>query len=138
MKPISVTVRLKTAIRGEDTILSTYGGLLRVKEGEWQISYTEEAEGARSSTLLTLKEDRITLKKQGASCFSTVFLVGEEHRSLYSVGPLALDAVTRTHSLAVSSSGELPSAAWSYELTLGGETRSFSITLSLTNREVEE
>ena len=136
MKPLSVTVRLTTVIVGEDTITSSFSGVLRKSGHGWQISYTEDTEGGRASTLLTVEEGRITLEKRGATCFSTVFCVGEEHASLYSVGGLSFDALTKTHALTVSEEGGLPSAAFSYDLSLGGEVRRFSLTLSLTAREV--
>ncbi len=138
MKPLAVTVNLTTAIVGEDTITSTFFGVLRTHGTGWQISYTEESESGRSSTLLSVEGDRIALEKRGTVYFSTVFRVGKEHTSLYSVGGLAFDAVTKTLALSVKEEGGLPSLAWSYDLTLGGEARHFSLSLSLTPREVEK
>ncbi len=137
MKPLAVTVRLTTEIVGEDTITSTFFGVLRTHGTGWQLSYTEESESGKSSTLLTIEKGSIMLKKQGASYFSTVFEVGKEHASIYSLGGLMLDAVTKTHALSVKEQGGLPSLAWCYDLTLGGEERRFSLTLSLSRREVE-
>ncbi len=135
MKPLAVTVRLMTEILGEDTITSSFSGVLRAHGEGWQISYTEESEGGRSSTLLTVGEDRISLEKRGAVYFSTVFKVGEEHTSLYSLGGLSFDAMTKTLALAVTERNGLPALDWSYDLVLGGEGRRFHLSLFLEGRD---
>ena len=135
MKPLAVTVRLTTEILGEDTIASSFSGVLRAHGDGWQISYTEESESGRSSTLLTASGDRIALEKRGAVYFSTVFKVGEEHLSLYSLGGLSFDASTKTLALAVTERNGLPALDWSYDLVLGGEGRRFHLSLFLEGRD---
>ena len=137
MEPFAVTVRIETAIAGEDTVTARYDGLLRARGEALLLSYTEESEGVRTSTLLTLEEGRMTLVRRGGVDFSTVYEVGSPHASRYSLGGLSFDALTETVSLVIERGVSLPRARCVYDLTLGGETRRFSLSLITERRRGE-
>ena len=137
MDPMKVTVIMTSTVEGEGTTVTRYDGLLRVEGDTVKISYTEEEGGARTSTLLTLEEGRMTLVRRGGVDFSTVYEVGSPHASRYSLGGLSFDALTETVSLVIERGVSLPRARCVYDLTLGGETRRFSLSL-ITERRREE
>ena len=138
MEPVAVTVKLTTAIEGEDTITASYDGLLRVQGSCLTISYTEENEGVRTSTLLTVGDGEMSLTRRGGVTFSTVYRVGAPFASRYSVGGISFDALTETESLTVLHGVTLPSVDCVYDLTLGGEKRRFSLSLRTLPREVKK
>lgn len=135
MEPFAVTVRIETAIAGEETVTARYDGLLRVRGEALLLSYTEENEGVRTSTLLTIEEGRVSLVRRGGVEFSTVYEVGTPHSSRYTLGGLSFDALTETVSLTVQRGACLPRVLCVYDLTLGGETRRFSLSLVTEGRE---
>ena len=134
MEPLAVTVRIETAIAGEDTVTARYDGLLRARGDALLLSYTEEEEGVRTSTLLTLEEGRVSLVRRGGVEFSTVYQMGVPHASRYSLGGLTFDALTETVSLTIARGACLPRVRCVYDLTLGGETRRFSLSLITEGR----
>ena len=137
MEPIAVKVELVTAIEGEDTVTASYDGLLRVKSDMLLLSYTEEQEGVRTSTLLTIGERSVSLTRRGGVSFFTVYEPGRAFSSRYSLGGLSFDALTETLSLSVLRGAALPSVDCVYDLTLGGEKRRFSLSLRTLPREAE-
>lgn len=137
MEPLAVTVRIETAIAGEETVSARYDGLLRARGEALLLSYTEEAEGVRTSTLLTIEEDKVSLVRRGGVEFSTVYRVGVPHASRYSLGGLSFDALTETVSLTVTRGVCLPRVLCVYDLTLGGERRRFSLSLITEKRRAE-
>ena len=138
MEPLAVTVRIETAIVGEETVSVRYDGLLRVRGDSLLLSYTEEQEGVRTSTLLTVEEGRVTLVRRGGVEFSTVYEVGVPHASRYTLGDLSFDALTETVSLTVQHGACLPRISCVYDLTLGGERRRFSLVLVTEGREAKK
>lgn len=135
MEPVAVTVKLTTVIEGEDTVTASYDGLLRVVGDRVTLSYTEEADGARTSTLLSIGESDLMLTRRGAVFFFTVYRVGRPYSSRYSLGGLSFDALTETVSLEILRGAALPAVDCVYDLTLGGEKRRFSLSLRTLPRE---
>lgn len=136
MEPISVTVIMTSAVEDEGTTVTKYDGLLRVEGGLARISYTEEADGARTSTLLTVGRGEVVLVRRGAVNFSTVYRVGHTHASLYSLGGLKFDAEVATERLSIPPSA-LPAFDCDYTLTLGGEARRFAISMRLERSDAK-
>ena len=134
MKSINVTVIMTSTVEDEGTIVTKYDGLLRVADGVAKISYTEEQDGARTSTLLTVGEGEVSLVRRGAVSFSTLYRTGCTHRSLYSLAGLSFDAEVVTERLTLPPS-PLPAFDCVYTLTLGGEARRFALSLRLEKKE---
>lgn len=134
MEALNVTVIMTSVIEDEGTTVTRYDGLLRVADGVARISYTEEDNGARTSTLLTVGRGEVTLVRRGAVNFSTVYRKGYTHRSLYSLGGLSFDAEVATEQLSVLPTAR-PAFDCVYCLTLGGEARRFALSLRLEERE---
>ena len=65
MDAIPVTVTVMTAIEDEGTTVTHYDGLLRYTKGGARLSYTEEEEGVRTSTLLAIEGDSVSLVRRG-------------------------------------------------------------------------
>lgn len=133
MEPISVTITMTSTVSDEGTTVSRYDGLLRVEGGVTKISYTEEEDGARTSTLLTIGAGEVALVRRGAVSFDTVYREGYTHRSLYSLGGLRFDAEVATERLTLLPAA-LPAFDCLYTLTLGGEARRFALSLRLAKR----
>ena len=133
MESLNVTVTVTSTVTDEGTTVSHYDGLLRVEGGIARISYTEEEDGARTSTLITLGAGEVTLVRRGAVTFNTVYRAGYTHRSLYSLGGLKFDAEVLTERLTLLPAA-LPAFDCTYTLTLGGEARRFTLSLRLTER----
>lgn len=135
MEQLPVTVRLTTAIEGEDTVAASYDGLLRTRGNALLLSYTEENEGVSTATLLVIDEERMSLTRRGGVTFFTVYEPGRSFRSHYSLGGLTFDALTETESLTVLRGATLPAVDCTYQLTLGGEKRRFSLSLRVLPKE---
>ncbi len=135
MEVKAVTIHIATAVGGEDTIRASYSGLLRRQGNTLLLSYTEEDGGAKTSTLLTLDEGRITLTRRGAVEFSAVYELGLTHSSLYKTAGLSFPAITETESLTLLHGAAYPAAEWVYSLTLGGEKRRFTLSLRTEGRQ---
>ena len=137
MEGLAVTVRLTTAIEGEDTIAAAYDGLFRIRGDAMQISYSEEEEGVRTATLLSLTGDTLTLSRRGGVEFTAVFRMGEPYRTVYRLGGLSFPALVTTEALSVLHGAALPAVDCRYVLDLGGEARRFSLSLRLERKENE-
>ena len=137
MEALAVTVHLVTAIEGEDTITADYSGLFRMRGDALQISYSEEEEGVRTATLLSLTGDRLTLSRHGGVDFTAVFCVGEPYRTVYRLGGLSFPALVTTEALHVLHGATLPAVDCTYVLDLGGEARRFSLSLRLEKKEAQ-
>ncbi len=136
MSERKVKIALVTAIEGEDTVTASYDGLLRVVGGGTSLTYTETGEGGITTTRLLIERRRMSLLRSGAVSFRTVYEVGKPYRSAYRLGGMALDALTETEALTVLAAAVLPAVDCSYRLTLGGETRRFSLSLRVSEGEV--
>ncbi len=130
-KPVTVTVT--TAARGEDTISLSYDGLLRVAADGARISYTEVEDGQRTSTLITLTKEKMTIARRGAVDFTARYEVGVPCTSVYRLGGMAFDAHIVTEALTCPPAA-LPAADCIYRLTLGGEERQLTLSLRLSER----
>lgn len=135
MEAIPVTVTLTTAVEDEGVTVTRYDGLLRYTREGVRLSYTEEDGGVRTSTLLSLSHDTVSLTRRGGVDFSTVYKAGATHRSLYSSGGLRLDATVTTEELTLLSGLSLPAFTCTYTLTLGGVARRFILSMQLAKRE---
>ena len=135
MEAIPVTVTLMTAIEDEGTTVTKYDGLLRYTKGGAHLSYTEVEEGVRTSTLLLIGNDSVSLTRRGGVEFSTVYRAGTTHRSLYASTGLRLDAAVTTESLTVIRGLALPAFTCAYTLSLGGVDRRFILSLQMAKRE---
>ena len=129
----AVTVSLTTAIVGEDTVTAVYDGLLRVVGDGVRITYTELAEdGARTSTMIALREGEMELVRRGAVSFSAIYAEGRPHTTEYRLGGMSFDAAIVTERLSILRASALPAVDCTYRLTLGGEEREFSLSLRLS------
>ena len=135
----AVTVTLTTAITGEDTVTAVYDGLLRVVGDGVRISYTELSEdGARTSTMIALREGKMELLRRGAVSFSAVYAEGCPYTTEYRIGGMAFDATVVTERLSILRASALPAVDCTYRLTLGGEEREFSLSLRLSRKGDEK
>ena len=134
MESLNVSITMTSTVSDEGTTVTKYDGLLRIEGGMAKISYTEEQDGARTSTLLTVGGGEVTLVRRGAVSFSTVYREGHTHKSLYSLAGLSFDAEVATERLTVLPSA-LPAFDCLYTLTLGGEARRFALSLRLARKE---
>ena len=60
------------------------------------ITYSENSEGGRIDSEITVKNDTVTVKRSGALESELVFEEGKSHSSLYKIPPYAFDALVTT------------------------------------------
>ncbi len=125
-----VSIRLLTEVSGEEALCSACDGMLwRGAEG-LSLTYTEKSEnGEKISTRLCFAPGEIRLERGGAAAWSTRFCEGCRVASEYRAGALRFPAEIFTDRLSVTEQAGEIRACWSYRLTLGEQTRSFTLTL---------
>lgn len=73
----------------------TAQGTSLVRDGALLISYSTEENGERTDTEITVTEDTVTVRREGAAEHEFVFREGFTHRTVYRVGAYAFDAEVR-------------------------------------------
>ncbi len=92
--------------------------------GEIIISYTEKGEGGKAETLITVRDESVTVKRTGAIESELFFKEGEEHRSVYSVPPYSFDASVITKRIRRSLGLDGGSLDLIYIMKIGGADKS--------------
>ena len=82
---------------GEPEInIFTTDGTLKLIDGGYLITFTEEQDGGSATTNLYVYDGGVRLVKSGAITSEIRFSEGEEWSTLYYVGPYSFDMVVRT------------------------------------------
>ncbi len=108
----------------------TTAGTLAVSERGKRLSFTEEAEGQKTTSTLYVSDGRIVLKKRGDVESDITFIEGDESKSIYRVGPYAFDMTVRTkkiRSTLTENGGEL---SLIYSMNVGGQDKNVRMKIS--------
>jgi uncharacterized beta-barrel protein YwiB (DUF1934 family) len=116
---------------GEPEInIFTTDGTLKLIDGGYLITFTEEQDGGSATTNLYVYEGGVRLVKSGAITSEMHFSEGEEWSTLYCVGPYSFDMVVRTKRIrnnVTECGGELQLI---YTMNVGGQEKSVRMKIS--------
>ena len=104
------------------------GGLLT-------LSYTEQSEGQKCSSLITVKDGEITVRRSGSVESEFVFCEGRCHKSLYKIPPYSFDAEIFTKKIRNNLTRGIGNLTILYDMTIGGGKK--RVNMRITVREVE-
>ena len=89
-------------------------------DGGVLISYMLRSDGGEIQTDITVNSDEVRVLRRGAISCDFRFREGEEHKSLYSVGPYSFDAAVSSEKQRCLLSPECVRAYVYYYMTIGG------------------
>lgn len=116
---------------GEPEInIFTTDGTLKLIDGGYLITFTEEQDGGSATTNLYVYEGGVRLAKSGAITSEMRFCEGEVFNTLYCVGPYSFDMTVRTKKIRNSVTecgGELQLI---YTMNVGGQEKSVRMKIS--------
>lgn len=98
------------------------------------IAYHEKGEDKEVDTLITIKGDEVTVKRDGSISSEFVFKEKYTHKAVYSIPPFSFDAEIFTRKIRgglTFSGGELTII---YDMTVGGAKKSVRMKISLSTR----
>ncbi len=107
-----------------------------VKITEWAptaftIAYHESGEGGETDTLITVKSDTVTVKREGSICSEFVFKESYTHKAVYSIPPFSFDAEIFTRKIRGGITTEGGDMTIIYDMTVGGAKKSVRMKISL-------
>ena len=101
-----VKVRIESTIDNLDSAGLTVGDTERTEEhsdgylmhsgGVYTLIYSTEGESGRADSEITVSGSSVRVKREGSVSSDFLFCSGEEHKSLYSVGPYKFDVTIKT------------------------------------------
>ena len=106
-------------------------GLLSEQSGRLTLSYKESTEGGEVASEVIIEGDKITVRRTGAISSEFSFREGCEHKSLYSVGPYAFDAVILTKKIRGGLDLFGGSLSLFYDMTVGGAKKSVKMKIEV-------
>ena len=98
------------------------------------ISYHESGEDKEVDTLITIKGDEVTVKRDGSISSEFIFRERYTHKALYSIPPFSFDAEIFTRKIRgglTASGGEMTII---YDMSVGGAKKSIRMKISLSSR----
>ena len=113
----------------EINIFTTEGTLVISERGK-KLSFTEEAEGQKTTSTLYMTDEKVVLQKRGDVESDMTFREGEEVKTVYRVGPYSFDMVVRTKRIRNSldtAGGEL---GLLYSMNVGGQEKNVRMKIS--------
>ena len=99
----------------------------------YTISYHEKGEDKEVDTLITIKGDEITVKRDGSISSEFIFKEKYTHKAVYSIPPFSFDAEIFTKKIRggiTALGGELTII---YDMTVGGAKKSIRMKISLSS-----
>ena len=108
----------------------TTEGELSVGEKGMKLSFTEQSEGAKTTSTLYIIDNKVILQKHGAIESEIAFREGEEYATVYKVGPYAFDMTVRAKKIRNSLTrvgGELQLI---YSMNVGGQEKNVRMKIS--------
>lgn len=102
----------------------TPDGFLKIGEDVTVITYTENTEGGRVATDITLTETSVTVTRRGAVVSDMVFSEGDTHKSLYQVPPYSFDTEIYTKKIRNNMTRDGGRVDIFYTMKIGGAEKS--------------
>ena len=110
--------------------ITTAKGFFKTADERSLISYSENTDGGRVLTDISITEDSVILSKRGAVVFDVTFKEGETAKTVYSIPPYSFDAVITTKRIRADitkSGGEIRLL---YSMNIGGQGKSVRLRIS--------
>ena len=98
-------------------------GFFKISDDAYIISYTEESEGGRIFTDISVSGGEVDLKRRGAVVSDMHFAEGEVHKSEYSVPPYTFDTVITTKKVRNNLTRAGGRLDLYYEMNIGGQDK---------------
>lgn len=108
----------------------TTDGALRVIEGGYLITFSEEQDGGTAHTSLYVYEGFVRLIKSGAITSEMHFAEGEVYNTLYCVGPYSFDMTVRTKKIRNTVSEDGGELQLIYTMNVGGQEKNVRMKIS--------
>ena len=108
----------------------TTDGTLRVIEGGYLLSFTEEQDGGSAKSDVYVYESSVRLLKSGAITSEMYFEEGKNFNTLYCVGPYSFDMTVRTKRIRSSLSDDGGELQLIYTMNVGGQEKSVRMKIS--------
>lgn len=99
------------------------------------LSYTEEGEGQRCDSLISIKGSEITVRRTGSVESEFVFIENEMHKSLYKIPPYSFDAEIFTRKIRNNLTRGIGNLTILYDMTIGGGKK--RVNMKITVCEVD-
>ena len=121
---------------GEDEVTEAIVfGFMRSTDGGFFLTYSENGEGGKTVSDVTVEGERVTVRRHGAVESEMVFEVGKSHSSLYEIPPYRFDMTVRAtkirNTLALGSGG----LDLFYNMELGGAEKKVRLRLFVHPKE---
>ena len=95
-------------------------GNLSESESEIKISYSQTEDSVTTSTLITVRGEEVTVRRDGGVEYEFSFAEGKTTSSLYSVPPYSFDTEIYTRKIRNSLCGCSGEISLLYDMTIGG------------------
>lgn len=104
----------------------------RVRGGAERLSYTEEQEGGRIDTAITVSPSgSVRIVRTGAVVWDASFSEGESCRTVYSVPPYSFDCTVTPRRVTLERDGEELTIRLVYSMELGGGKKDVKMRISV-------
>lgn len=113
---------------------STLVGIMRIAADETVLSYKDKDENGSVSCSITVRENTVTVRREGAIASVMVFNTDEPFRTVYSVPPYKFDMEIKTKRLVADLSDSGGKIDILYVIDVGGTKR--EAKMSITASEV--
>lgn len=112
------------AIEGDaEETSAIYNGFLKISESEINISYTENSEGGKIVSDITVSGDSVRVKRVGAVESDMIFNENLPHTSLYTVPPYSFDVTVLTKRIRNSMAKDGGRLDIYYNMEIGGASK---------------
>lgn len=105
-------------------------GTIAVSERGKRLSFTEEAEGQKTTSTLYVSDDKVVLKKRGDVESDMTFAEGEESKSIYRVGPYTFDMTVKTKRIRTNLAEDGGELSLIYSMNVGGQDKNVRMKIS--------
>ena len=99
-------------------------GSYEYSDGVQTLTYSERSEGGEVSSVITVRDGEVTVKREGAIRSELQFKEGESYSSLYSIPPYSFDATVKTRKMRLSLDITGGSIDMFYNMKIGGADKS--------------
>ena len=106
-------------------------GFYKLYETHSVIEYTEDKEGGRTSTEITVEDGTISVKKRGSVNSDMRFSEGLVHKSVYGVPPFSFDTTVKTRKIRSSLSRDGGRIDIYYDMNIGGADKRVKLRIEL-------
>ena len=121
---------------GEPEITETSAsGFIHYKDDEITLTYTENGEGGRVFTDITVIGKAVTVKRRGAIESEMLFSEGVTHDSIYEVTPYKFDVTVTARKIRNSLTKDGGILDMFYNMKIGGADKSARMKITVTRSE---